>query len=85
MFDFSDIEQPETYEERQHLAERTCDELHPATTIVIDDMENTVREAYGGLPNSAFIIDKGGKVVHKQNWANIEAWSEILDKLLKEN
>jgi len=35
-------------------------------------MENTIREAYGGLPNSAFIIEKGGKVVHKQNWANID-------------
>jgi hypothetical protein len=83
MFDFSEIEQPQTYEERHRLARMTCDELNPTTTIVIDDMENTVREAYGGLPNSAFIIDRGGEVVHKENWASIEGWAEILDNLLK--
>jgi hypothetical protein len=55
---FSEVEQPETYEERKELAEKTCDELHIATTVVIDDMENTVRETYGRLPNSAYIIDR---------------------------
>ncbi len=83
--DFSDIEQPESYEERQLLAQRTCDDLHPATTIVIDDMENSVRKAYGGLPNSAFIIDRGGIVIQKENWADIGAWSAILDDLLSRN
>jgi len=79
---FAEIDQPETYEERQRLAQSTCDDLHPATMIVIDEMDNAVRTAYGGLPNSAYIIDKGGKIVHKEGWAEIEGWSEILDKLL---
>ncbi len=60
-------------------------DLHPATTIVIDDMENTMRKAYGGLPNSAFIIDRGGIVVKKENWADISAWPDILDQLLAGN
>lgn len=81
-YDYSDIDQPENYEERHVLAQRTCDDLHPATLIVIDDMENSVRKAYGGLPNSAFIIDKGGIVVQKENWADIGAWPAILDRLL---
>ncbi len=80
---FSDIDQPETYEQRKHLAQRTCDDLNPATTIVIDEMDNEVRTTYGRLPNSAYIIDKGGKIIHKESWANIEGWGEILDKLLK--
>ncbi len=79
---FDEIDQPETYEERKRLARSTCDDLQLATTIVIDEMDNAVRTAYGGLPNSAYIIDKGGKIAHKEGWANIEGWSEILDKLL---
>jgi hypothetical protein len=80
---FSEIEQPETYEKRKELAQRTCDELEVATTIVIDDMENTVRRAYGRLPNSAYIIDKGGEIVHKEAWAAPAGWSEILRGLLE--
>ncbi|MFC1530012.1 deiodinase-like protein [Gemmatimonadota bacterium] len=79
---FANIQQPETYGERQVLAQRTCDELTVATTIVIDGMDNAVREAYGGLPNSAYIIDKGGRIVHKEGWAAPDGWDEHLDKLL---
>lgn len=80
---FADIKQPETYEQRVMLAQRTCDELSVATTIVIDGMDNAVRETYGGLPNSAYIIEKGGKIVHKEGWAAPAGWNEYLDKLLK--
>lgn len=79
---FEGIEQPTTFEEREALAEKTCDELHIATTVVIDDMDNSVRRAYGELPNSAYIIDKGGKIVHKEAWARPADWTEILRGLL---
>ena len=79
---FANIRQPETYEERQELARMTCDELSVATTIVIDGMDNAVREAYGGLPNSAYIIDRGGRIVHKEGWAAPDGWDEHLDRLL---
>ena len=80
---FADITQPETYDERLNLAQKACDELSVATTIVIDGMDNAVREAYGGLPNSAYIIDTDGKIVHKEGWAAPDEWDEHLDKLLK--
>ncbi len=82
---FSEIEQPETYEERKELAKKTCDELHIATTVVIDDMENTVREAYGGLPNSAYIIDRGGVIVHKEAWARPGEWPDVLRGLVEDD
>ena len=79
---FSDVKQPETMEERHELAAKTCDELHIATTVVIDDMENSVRQAYGRLPNSAYILDKGGTIVHKEAWARPDGWPDILRELL---
>jgi len=80
---FEEIEQPEQYEARQELAERTCDELSIATLVVIDEMDNRVRQAYGGLPNSAFMIGKGGEVLYKETWARPDEWGPLLDKLVK--
>ena len=79
---FKDIKQPEKYEERALLAKRTCEEVHVATTIVIDEMNNAVHTAYGGFPNSAYIIGKGGKIRFREPWAKPEGWGKILDKIL---
>jgi hypothetical protein len=81
---FKDVEQPETMEERKELAEKACDELHIASLVVIDDMENTVRRTYGRLPNSAYIIDKGGEIVYKEAWAHPDGWPDILRGLRQE-
>ena len=83
-YSFEDVEQPATMEERKILAQKACDELKIATTVVIDDMENTVRQAYGGLPNSAYIIDKGGSIFFKEAWANPDGWPDILRGLLED-
>ncbi len=80
---FAEVEQPETYEERQALAEKSCGELGIGATVVIDDMSNTVRTTYGQLPNSAYVIDKGGTIVYKEAWARPEKWGEILTGLLE--
>jgi hypothetical protein len=72
-------------EERKELAEKACDELKIATTVVLDDMENSVREAYGRLPNSAYIIDRGGAIVYKEAWAQPGGWPEVLRGLLDDD
>ncbi len=79
--DFLEIQQPATMEQRKALAQKACDELKIATTVVVDDMDNSVREAYGYLPNSEYIIDRGGTIVHKEVWAEPAAWPEILRRL----
>ena len=84
-FMFRDVEQPEMMEERKELAEKACDELKIATTVVLDDMENSVREAYGSLPNSAYIIDRGGAIVYKEAWARPGGWPEVLRGLLDDD
>ena len=83
-WDFSEIEQPKSYEARLELAKRSCDELKIATKVVIDDMEDTVRKAYGELPNSAYFISKGGKIFKKEAWARPDKWGPVVSDLLKE-
>jgi len=78
---FEEIEQPEEYEARLELAKKSCEELSIATLVVIDGMDNAVREAYGGLPNSAYVIDKGGEVLYKEGWARPDEWGSLFEKL----
>jgi hypothetical protein len=79
---FQDIDQPVEMEERLELAGRCRSELGLERTIVVDKMDNATREAYGGLPNSAYIIKSGGEIVFKEAWGNAEGWPEVLDKVL---
>lgn len=80
---FKDVDQPVTAEERKALAEKACKELTISSTLVIDTMANAVRKAYGELPNSAYIIDRGGVIVHKEAWAKPDAWPDLLEKLVR--
>jgi hypothetical protein len=80
--DFQEIDQPVEMDERLELASRCRTELGLDRTIVVDRMDNGVREAYGGLPNSAYIVKPGGEIVFKEAWAKAGGWPEVLDKLL---
>lgn len=50
--------------------------------ILIDDLGGEVHEAYGGYPNSVFIINKGGCVVWVSDWNDTAATGRAL-RLLK--
>ena len=45
-------------------------------------MDNTVRKAYGELPNSAYMIQKGGGIFYKEAWARPDEWGPHLEKLV---
>ncbi len=79
---FSEIEQPDVYAERLELANKSCSELNIATKVVIDNMDNKVREAYGLLPNSVYFIGKGGKIYHKEAWARDVEWGPKIETML---
>lgn len=80
---FTEVRQPRTYEERKKLAEATCDELHVETILVLDEMDDQVRAAYGDLPNCAYLIGKDGRVFYKQAWANASTLEPAIQALLK--
>jgi len=81
---FQEIDQPVEMEERLELASRCQPELGLARLIVVDKMDNAVREAYGGLPNSAYIIKPGGEIVFKEAWGKADGWPAVLDAILGE-
>lgn len=68
-FDFSEDDQTRSVAERVRYARR-CREKHKHTIPwIIDDMRGSVQKAYGGLPNSGFVIRSDGVVAFKEPWA----------------
>ena len=58
------LAQPSTLGERQSVA-RTCSlELSLTMPGVVDDMENTVDEAYAAWPERLFIVDADGIIAY---------------------
>ncbi|PJE33654.1 Iodothyronine deiodinase [Pseudooceanicola marinus] len=51
--------------------------------ILVDDLEGTAHRAFGGYPNSVFIINRNGCVVYASDWNNPEATGRALSLLLE--
>jgi len=77
-------EQTKTVEERKANAKQCEKDLGMTPPWLIDDMRGAIQRAYGGLPNSAYVITREGKVYYKEAWADAKNLDEQLRKLLKE-
>lgn len=49
--------------------------------ILVDDLEGTAHQAYGGYPNSIFIINRNGCVVYASDWNNPDTTRRALSCL----
>lgn len=55
------------------------DEIGIRRMILVDDLAGAGHLAYGGLPNMAWVVARGGRLIYKANWtsaANVEAFVE---------
>ena len=60
-----EIKQHKTYGERASAAKTCQGKLEITMPILIDSLDNATGMQYGGVPNRAYLIDKGGKVIYK--------------------
>jgi hypothetical protein len=74
------IRQPQTQEERLTRARELTELLGSSAPILVDNMENTSWTSIGGRPNSATLIDKGGRIIAEQKWFNSEDIRRMIDK-----
>lgn len=51
--------------------------------ILVDDLNGTAHQAYGGYPNSVFIINRHGCVVYASDWNNPQTTGRALRLLLQ--
>ena len=52
--------------------------------VLVDDLEETIVEALGRMPNMVYIIDKEGKIAYKADWTELPRIDLLLDELLAE-
>lgn len=81
---FDAIEEPATAAERAALARRFREEVPGAIPVLLDELDNRTAEAYGGAPNSLFVIAQNGTVSHKFAWASVREAELALTELFGE-
>ncbi|WP_417812060.1 deiodinase-like protein [Thalassospira alkalitolerans] len=70
-----------SYGDKVDCARRLATEGGETRTIFIDDFEGSAHQAYGGMPNAVFIINKSGCVVFRSEWNNPSATRKALKEL----
>lgn len=77
------IPQAQSLEERMAEARLTRDRLELTSTVLVDNLDNGVWNAYGAASSPAFVIDRSGRVVLRQVWIDPKEIRRTLDRLLE--
>lgn len=78
----ADIPQHVSFATKLDCAQRLKKEDGEVRLVLVDDFEGTVHKAYGGMPNTVFIINRNGCVVFRAQWNNPRATQKALNALL---
>lgn len=72
---------PKQADEAARLADATLmkSALKPQRTIAMDSMDNATVQAYHAGVHSAFVIDRGGKIVARQQWCDPDGLRRHID------
>jgi Iodothyronine deiodinase len=57
--------QPTNKEERQAVAAQCCTALKMTIPLLVDGIDDAVGQAYSGMPDRLYLIDKYGRVAYK--------------------
>jgi thiol-disulfide isomerase/thioredoxin len=81
---FETVEEPTTADERRTLAQRFRDDVPGDIPVLLDELDDRTSAAYGGAPNSLFVIAPNGTISHKFMWASTRDAEQALAELFDE-
>ncbi len=81
---FKKYTQHSSYEHKLGYAKELVEQFGMKVPVLVDDLDETVVQAYGRMPNMIFIIDKEGKIAYKADWTEKPRIDLMLDELLSE-
>lgn len=81
---FKKYTQHTSYEHKLSYAKELVETFGMKVPVLVDDLDESVVEAYGRMPNMVFIIDKEGKIAYKSDWTEKPRIESLLDELLSE-
>lgn len=79
---FAGVDEPKTLEERTAAAKRFRDDVPGAIEVLVDPIGEPTAKAYGGMPNSAFVIAESGKIAAALPWASVSEVDAALQRLV---
>ena len=77
------IDQPRTYEARLDLAKKAKQELKIGTTVLVDTIGNDTSISYAAGANSAFVINRDGMIIDRQEWFDPSGLKRAIDEAIK--
>jgi len=78
---FRDYSVAETFDEKLAYAKQ-LDEL-TSLPVAVDGIDEPVLDLYGRVPNSAWVVDRDGRIVFRSTWADSEKLRQVVDRLLR--
>ena len=70
-------------EDKRKLAQRTVTEDGERAEILVDDLNGSAHQKYGGLPNMSYVIDEKGMVLAREAWNSPRVVEKALDRLVR--
>ncbi|WP_218934167.1 hypothetical protein [Rosistilla ulvae] len=74
--------QPTSIQERFAQVEHAKELLQTSIPWLTDTMDNEMKQHFGMTPNSQFVFDRDGKIVHRDSWGRGSSLRESLEKLV---
>ena len=53
-----------------------------AVPVAVDPIDEPTLKDYGVVPNAAFVVDRGGFIVFKSQWADAKKIQQVVQQLL---
>jgi hypothetical protein len=79
--------QHQNYEEREEVAQTCSLSLHIDIPILIEEIDNSIDEAYGAAPERLYLIGANGKVAYQggagPHFFNLDEWQNAIEACLK--
>ncbi|HJN92225.1 MAG TPA: hypothetical protein QGF05_05825 [Dehalococcoidia bacterium] len=74
--------QPEDIEQRLRYADNCRKADGQKIPMIVDEIENPIHTAYGGLPNMVYVIDSRGKVAFRSSWTKHDQVRHAVERLV---
>lgn len=74
-----------TLGDKQRDAQRYTDDESLPWPVLVDDLEGSVHQVYGGLADPTYLIDADGRVAYYSMWTHAPNLNEAIAKLRKQN
>jgi hypothetical protein len=75
--------QHQSYEERQEVAQTCSLDLHITISVLVEEMDNAIDEAYGAAPERLYLIGADGKAAYQggagPHFFDLDEWEQAIE------